>query len=57
MREEFDKALLELKNKKAPRIDEILAELFKDCGENSKKIIYDPIQEIYETGQVLRDFT
>lgn len=48
---------MELKNKKAPGIDEIPAELLKDCGENNKKIIYELIQKIYETGQVIRDFT
>lgn len=57
MREKFHKALLELKNKTAPGIDEIPAELLKECGENSKKIIYELIQKIYETGQVPRDFT
>jgi len=50
MREEFDKVLLELKNNKAPRVDEIPVELVKICGENTKKIIYELIQKRYETG-------
>ncbi|XP_025412229.1 uncharacterized protein LOC112684781 [Sipha flava] len=52
MREEFDKALVELKNKKAPGVDEIPAELIQNCGKNTKKIIYEIIKECYETGQV-----
>jgi len=32
MREEFDKAMEELKNKKAPGIEKIPAELLKNCG-------------------------
>jgi hypothetical protein len=57
MREEFDKALVELKNKKAPGVDEIPAELIQNCGKNTKKIIYEIIKECYETGQVPSDFT
>lgn len=51
MREEFDKALLlELKKKKAFGVDEIPAELIQNCGENTKKIIYEMIKKCYETG-------
>jgi len=57
MREEFDKALMELKNKKAPGVDEIPAEIIQNCGENTNKIIYEMIKECYETGQVPSDFT
>jgi hypothetical protein len=57
MREEFDKALAELKNKKAPGVDEIPAELIQNCGENTKKIIYEIIKECYEIGQMPSDFT
>jgi len=57
MREEFDKALMELKNKKAPGVDEIPAELIQNFGENTKKIIYEMIKECYKTGQVPSDFT
>lgn len=35
----FNKALLELKNKNAPRINGIPVELMKNCGENTQKII------------------
>jgi len=57
IREEFDKALMELKNKKALGVDEIPVELIQNCGENTKKIIYEMINECYETGQVPSDFT
>ncbi|VVC46280.1 Reverse transcriptase domain [Cinara cedri] len=57
MREEFDKALMELKNKKTPGVDEIPAELIQNCGYNTKKIIYEMIKKCYETGQVPSDFT
>jgi hypothetical protein len=57
MREEFDKALMELKNKKSPRIDQIPTELIQNCGENTKKIIYEMIKKFYETGQVPSDLT
>lgn len=51
MREEFDKVLSEIKNKKAPGVYEIPAELLKYCGENTKKILYEMIYNIYRTGQ------
>lgn len=54
-REDFDKALSELKNKKAPGVNEIPA--LKNCGENAKKIINELIQKSYEIEQVPRDFT
>lgn len=57
MKEEFDKALMELMNKKAPGVDEIPAELIQNCGENTKKIIYEMIKKCYENGQEPSDFT
>jgi len=39
MREEFDKVLLELKNKKTLGVDKTSVELIKNCRENTKKII------------------
>lgn len=46
MREEFDKALSELKNKIAPGVDQIPAEVLKNYGENTKKIIYELIKKV-----------
>jgi hypothetical protein len=40
MREEFDKALRNLKNKKAAGIDGIQAELWKESGEKVKKELF-----------------
>lgn len=57
MREEFDSILMELKNKKAPGVDEIPVELIQNCGESTKKIIYEMIKKCYETGNVPSDFT
>lgn len=53
MREKFNKAISELMNKKALGVNPIPA---KNCRKNTKKIIYELIQKIYETGQVTRDF-
>lgn len=50
MRVEFVKAILQLKNNKAPGLAEISMELILNCGENIKKIIYVLIQKSYETG-------
>jgi len=48
---------MELENKIAPGVDEIPAELIQNCGEDTKRIIYEMIKECYETGQVPSDFT
>lgn len=48
---------MELKNNKAPRVDEILLERIKQFWGNTKKIIYELNQKITEFGQVLKDFT
>lgn len=49
MRDEFEKALNELKDRKAPGIDEIPAEFIKNSGENVKDMLYEPVYGIYET--------
>lgn len=55
--EEFEKALKEMKNKKAPGLDDIQAELLKSCGEKANDILYHLINNIYKTGMVPSDFT
>ncbi|VVC32955.1 Reverse transcriptase domain [Cinara cedri] len=52
LRGEFDKAMEELKTNKAPGIDEILAELLKNCGEKAKDVLFKIISSMYKTGQI-----
>jgi|UniRef100_A0A2S2PW43 hypothetical protein len=56
MREEFDKALKNLKNKKAARIDGIQAELWKESGEKVKNRLFQIIKDTYATGEIPKDF-
>lgn len=56
MRDEFEKALNELKDRKAPGIDEI-PEFFKNIGENVKEMLYELANRIYTTGKIPQDFT
>lgn len=54
-KEEFDEALLELRNRKVPGVDKIPAVLIKKyCGENTKKMIYEPIRERYELDEYIQ---
>ncbi|KAI5718650.1 hypothetical protein M8J77_024598 [Diaphorina citri] len=55
--EEFEKALKEMKSRKAPGIDEIPAELLTNCGEEAKKNLYKTIKRMYDTGTIPADFT
>ncbi|KAI5644176.1 reverse transcriptase (RNA-dependent DNA polymerase) domain-containing protein [Phthorimaea operculella] len=54
--DEFVKALKSLSDKKAPGKDDIPAELFKYCGTNTKKQLYNIICTCYETGNLPEDF-
>jgi hypothetical protein len=56
MREEFDKALKNLKNKKAAGIDGIQAELWKEAGEEVKNRLFQIIRDIYATGEMPEDY-
>ncbi|KAI5692524.1 hypothetical protein M8J77_008381, partial [Diaphorina citri] len=56
LEEEFERALKELKSRKAPGIDEIPAELLNNCGEKAKRTLYMIINKMYETGTIPSDF-
>ncbi|VVC40988.1 Hypothetical protein CINCED_3A024301 [Cinara cedri] len=56
MREEFDKALKNLKNKKAAGIDGIQADLWKEAGEKVKNRLFEIIRDIYATGEMPEDY-
>jgi len=56
MREEFDKALKNLKNKKAAGIDGIQAELWKEAGEKVKNRLFQITRDIYVTGEMPEDY-
>lgn len=57
MREKFEKALSELKDRKARRVDEIPEEFIKNSGENVKNVLYELVYRFYETGKIPQDFT
>ncbi|KAL1447191.1 hypothetical protein WDU94_013942 [Cyamophila willieti] len=54
---DFKKALTKLKDKKAPGIDEIPAELIKQAGNGVQECLFTLIHQIYETGEMPTDFT
>ena len=56
LREEFEKALRDLKPKKAAGIDEIQAELWKEAGENMLNELFKLIKDIYRTADIPTDF-
>lgn len=49
-------SLSNLKNKKAPEVDEIPGELLQNVSENIMDTMYYPMKGIYETGGILKDF-
>jgi len=55
MREEFDKALKNRKNKKVAGIDGIQAELWKEAGEEVKNRLFQIIGDIYVAGEMPED--
>ena len=55
-RHEFDSALNKLKDKKAPGIDGIPAELIKAAGKKAKDELFKLVDRIYRTGDVPGDF-
>lgn len=56
MEEEFEKALRDLKGKKAPGVDNIPGELLKKSGDKLKKELYNLVCNIYKTGELPKDF-
>jgi len=57
MKEEFEKALNELRDRKTPGVNEISAVFIKNSGENVKNMLYELVYRIYETGKITQDFT
>jgi len=57
LREEFDKALRDLKKKKAVGIDKIQAEHWKEYDENMRCELFKLIKEIFNSGELPLDFT
>ena len=56
LREEFDSALRNMKNGKAPGIDGLQAELLKWAGPKVKDYLFRLVSHIYETGIVPNDY-
>uniref|UniRef100_A0A8D8X5H0 Craniofacial development protein 2 n=1 Tax=Cacopsylla melanoneura TaxID=428564 RepID=A0A8D8X5H0_9HEMI len=55
-REEFDRALKDLKAKKAIGKDEVTAELLKALPEDMKQLLFEITKDIYASGEVPEDF-
>jgi len=57
LREEIEKAIDELIDKKSERVDDIQAEMIKCMGEKAKEELIGICQQIYRTGKWPNDFT
>ena len=57
MQSEVEKAIKEMRNKKATGDDDVPGDLFKLLGEGGLKIMTKLINTIYETGECPKDFT
>ena len=57
MRSEVEKAIKEMRNKKATGDDDVPGDVFKLLGEGGLKIMKKLINTIYETGEWLKNFT
>jgi len=57
LRSEVEKAINEMRNKKATRDDDVPGDVFKLLGEGGLKIMTKLINTIYETGEWPKDFT
>ena len=56
LRSEFETALKELKNNRAPGIDNIQAEILKNSGEKARDKLFELISKIYKLGIIPKDF-
>ncbi|XP_071440911.1 uncharacterized protein [Hetaerina americana] len=56
LRSEFERALKDLKNGKAPGEDKISGEVIKALGEKGQDVLYGIIQDCYESGKLPEDF-
>ena len=57
LREEFDRTLKDLSGNKAPGFDDIPSELLRSIGEPAMSKLFQLVCKIYETGEILSDFT
>ena len=57
MQSEVEKAIKEMRNKKATGDDEVPGDVLKILGEGGLKIMMKSINTIYETGEWPKDFT
>jgi len=57
LREEFYKALRDLKKKKAAEINKIQAELWKESGQKMLSELFKLIKEIFNSGELPLDFS
>jgi hypothetical protein len=55
-REEFNEALIDLRNKKATEIDKIPTEVLKNLENSATKKIFNVITDCYEKGNIPNDF-
>jgi hypothetical protein len=56
LRLQFNMAVKNLKERKAPRIDGIPSEFLKNSGDKTLKKLYELICDIYSAGKIPRDF-
>jgi hypothetical protein len=56
LKSEFERALEDLKNGKAPGEDKISREVIKAIGEQAQDVLYGIIKDCYESGKLPEDF-
>lgn len=56
LKSEFEDAFHTMKKKKAPGPDELNTELIQQSGDEIKNALYELLCQIFETGNILRDF-
>jgi hypothetical protein len=56
LRSEFERALKDLKNGKAPGEDKISGEVIKKLGEKAQNVLYGITQDCYQSGKLPEDF-
>ena len=56
LKEEFEKALRDMKANKAPGVDLIAAEILQNLGQAEKIILFKLLCDMYGTGDLLNDY-